>query len=168
MPTASKSRRVSSRNITPGITSAKSRKKLRKASAKPRSRDVIDALLVAQFADALGQMPQRRRRTSGRTLADALYSAIPPEDIIDVMPGARVALAIEMRGLDNVLPAPPCVAVHRRHRFQSRLKHAGSHCVAAVVSAGIIAATAFGIISFAPQQPHATLAYSQAAKPPAL
>lgn len=168
MSQPSPSRRLSARKTAStraagrASSSRRASKKLRPSRAKEAA---ADALLIAQFAEALGQAPAARKRRKGGSLLQALETVNSGPDFLSAMPGVRVQdmqQTYDARG--DVVPAP-CVAVHRRHRLWAGLAKVGSYCFAVLVSAGIIGVTAFALESQTRNTPHATVAYSDAVKP---
>ncbi|MDO9382429.1 MAG: hypothetical protein Q7T86_06150 [Hyphomicrobiaceae bacterium] len=113
-----------------------------------------DALLIAQFAEALGQSPAKPARTKRRSLAEALQqTARSNDDVLAIMPGARIAQP-KVTAAASALSAPanpaPCLAAARRRHLNGRIIGAASWCVAVLVTAGIVSAAAYGFVSQAP------------------
>jgi hypothetical protein len=113
----------------------------------------LDALLIAQFAEALGQSPRKAPRAKRRSLAEALQQQTSHSgDVLAIMPGARIsqpAVSITANG-SSEYAAAPCVAAVRRRRLNGKVSGAASWCVAFLVTAGIVSAAAYGFVSQAP------------------
>lgn len=149
MPSQKSPRRITRKAVSPAGLSKRRNLKQRKTSTTLAS---SDALLIAQFAEALGHAPRKRRPAARRSLIEALNEAAHQGNIINIMPGARVPAPTTPsvpRNEDKETIAP-CIAAHRRRRLHRNVSGAASWCVALVVTAGIISAAAFGIVSYAP------------------
>jgi hypothetical protein len=120
--------------------------------SRPAAQPSTDALLIAQFAEALGQSPRKMPRTKRRSLAEALQQTSRSDDVLAIMPGARVAQpAVSVAtSVSALAAAPPCLAAVRRRRLNGKVSGAASWCVAFLVTAGIVSAAAYGFVSQAP------------------
>lgn len=121
--------------------------------SRPAAQPSSDALLIAQFAEALGQSPRKMPRTKRRSLAEALQQTSRSDDVLAIMPGARVAqpaVSVATEGASALAAAPPCLAAAHRRRLNGKVSGAASWCVAFLVTAGIVSAAAYGFVSQAP------------------
>ena len=120
--------------------------------SRPAAQPSSDALLIAQFAEALGQSPRKVPRTKRRSLAEALQQTSRSDDVLAIMPGARVArpVSVATEGASALAAAPPCLAAAHRRRLNSKVSGAASWCVTFLVTAGIVSAAAYGFVSQAP------------------
>ncbi len=89
-------------------------------------------------------------RTKRRSLAEALQQTSRSDDILAIMPGARVAASVGINGGREVAAAPPCLAAVHQRRLNGKVSGAASWCVAFLVTAGIVSAAAYGFVSQAP------------------
>lgn len=171
MPSLKTPRRVSKTALrAPRATKRRSAK--RPWVSKP-SETIADVLLVAQFAEALGQTVGKTRKPAHagrRSLAEALQGSAkqPATDIVGLMPGVRIyerasaGLAAGPDALPVAPPVAPCFAAVQRRRRNTRIAGAASWCLAFAVTAGIVSAAAYGFVSQAPvPQPITTASAAQ-------
>lgn len=163
MPSQKSPRRITRKAVSPAGLGKRRNLKQRKPSTAAAS---SDALLIAQFAEALGHMPRKRRPTPRRSLTEALNEAAHQGNVIDIMPGAHISTSTtpSIPGHEGSEPIAPCVAAHRRRRLHRSVSGAASWCITLVVTAGIISAAAFGIVSHAPISSAAPITTASAAQ----
>jgi hypothetical protein len=162
MPSQKSPRRVSKKAVSPAHLAKRRSLKPRKPRPAPYTGD---ALLIAQFAEALGQAPRKRTPAVRRSLTESLKRAAPMDDLIGIMPGARVAPArLPQSTSDEVATVAPCIAAHRRQRFTRKVSGAASWCFAFAVTAGIVSAAAYGFVSYAPGTSVAPITTASAAQ----
>lgn len=151
MQNPKKPRRVTKTAVRPSRSTK--RRTIKAQASRAAAQPSLDALLIAQFAEALGQSPRKVPRTKRRSLAEALQQQTSHSgDVLAIMPGARIAqqaVAVAANGTSE-LAAVPCLAAVRRRRLNSKVSGAASWCVAFLVTAGIVSAAAYGFVSQAP------------------
>lgn len=156
MPVPTTRARVSKpRKRVPAPAAVAKRKSVRKPRTSGTPAQTGDALLVALFAQALGETPRRSASGKRRSLAQALDATRTPAlpvNAIDAMPGARLGATPASRdfGAQAARPAPPCVDTHRRNRMRAHLIGAGSWCLAMAVTALIVGTAAASLLAHAP------------------
>lgn len=159
MPAPKTSRRIVKR-ASSGAPRAVDRRTAKRRAAVQTAASA-DSLLVAAFAEALGErVAAKPKRTSRRSLSQALDQAAPG-DVIGVMPGVRIAASDAY--LDTERPRQRVTLSGNGYR-DAFLRTASSWAIALVVSAGIVSAAAYGIASRAPARTIQTIAAASAAQ----
>lgn len=164
MPAVKNSHRVVKRK--PSQLPARSAKRRNAKRRAPAQNDPApNALLISAFAEALGQIsPAKPKRSSRRSLSQAIAQASSTGDVIGVMPGVRIQEREPRGNIESPSSEPQAFALKRKRASDGMIRGAASWCVTLIVTAGIVSAAAYGVASQAPAKTIQAIAAASASQ----